>query len=184
LGDFEEADIDRVEKAYFTSDEEFARLVAEGRLKPENLEHAKAAEDKHREKLFEAATQCVYQLSNCGVRRKFHCYDDTNLYNAVWNFVECDDGDDDESLPDMIRFALEGSHRILFINRLGFDYISLPSRILKQAWLDAREKEIDSFDSELQAATKLVISNDPGGKKTRRRKTRKLKLVPPSQLDA
>jgi transcriptional regulator with XRE-family HTH domain len=184
LEDFDEADIARVEKAYFTSDEEFTQAVAEGRLKPEDLEDAKAAEAKQRAQLFEAATMAIYQLSNGGTRRKWYCHDDSmDFYNSVWELIEYEVYGDDEILPDMIRFAPEGSHRMFFINRLAFDYISLPSHILKQSWLDAREEEIDSLDSEVQTV-KRAISNDPAAKKPRRRKTRKLKLVPPSQSDA
>lgn len=172
LEDFAETDIERVQKAYFTSDEEFAQLITDGHLKPEDLEAAKAAESKQCERLFEAATKGIYQLSNGGVQRKWYCHDDgMDLYNSVWELIECE-AYGDEMLPEMIRFSPEGSHRMFFINRVGFDYISLPSHILKRSWLDAREEEIDSFDPEVQVATKLAVSNNPSRKKPRRRKTR------------
>jgi hypothetical protein len=60
---------------------------------------------------------------------------------------------------------------MFFINRLAFDYISLPSHILKRSWLDAREEEIDSFDPDVKSAAKRSISSDATGKKSRRRKT-------------
>lgn len=185
LEDFDEADIARVEKAYFTSDEEFTQAVAEGRLKPEELEDAKATEAKQRAQLFEAATMAIYQLSDGGVRRKWYCHDDSmDFYNSVWELIEYEAYGDDDMLPDMIRFAPEGGHRMFFINRLAFDYISLPSHILKRSWLDAREEEIDSLDPDLQAAAKRALSNDSPARKPRRRKPRKPKLMPPSQSDA
>lgn len=172
LEDFDEADVTRVEKAYFTSDDEFTQAVAEGRLKPEDLEDAKATEAEQSAQLFEAATRAVYQLSNGGIRRKWYCHDDSmGFYDSVWQFVEYEAYGDDDMLPDMIRFAPEGGHRMFFINRLAFDYISLPSHILKRSWLDARENEIDSFDPDAKSAAKRSISIDATGKKSRRRKT-------------
>lgn len=171
LEDFDEADVVRVEKAYFTSDEEFTQAVAAGHLAPEDLEDAKATEAKQRAQLYEAATKAVYQLSNGGIRRKWYCHDDsTGFYNSVWQFIEYEAYGDDDMLPDMIRFAPEGGHRMFFINRLAFDYISLPSHILKRSWLAAREEEIDSFDPDIKSAAKRSISRDATRKKSRRRK--------------
>jgi transcriptional regulator with XRE-family HTH domain len=180
--DFEEADIKRVEKLIRISDEEYAQLVADGHIKAEDLESEKAKNEKQASQLFEAATDIVYQLSNGGVLRKFNAYsgDDEKLYNAVYQFIEYEFSDD-EIMPEMIRFALEGSHRMIFINRLAFDYMSLPTHQLKRGWLEAQEEMIDSFDPDVQEAAKLAVANDArpaGKKKPATKKSTKLKLVP------
>ena len=84
-------------------------------------------------------------------------------------------------MPAMMRFAPEGAHRMIFINRLAFDYMSLPTHQLKRGWLEAQEEMIDSLDPDVQEAAKLVVANDDppaGRKKSATKKSRKLKLVP------
>src|SRR5215831_11041382 len=110
LEDFEEDDVKRVEKLFHISDEEYAQLVADGHIKAEDLESEKRDNEERASQLFEAATDIVYQLSNGGVRRKFNVYsgDDEKLYNAVYQFIEYE-SDDDELMPAMMRFALEGA---------------------------------------------------------------------------
>jgi transcriptional regulator with XRE-family HTH domain len=144
LEDFEDADVKRVEKLFHISDEEYAQLVADGHIKAEDLEREKAKNEKQADQLFEAATDVVYQLSNGGVRRKFKTYsgDDQELYNAVYQLIEYESGADDEIIPEMIRFAPEGGHRMIFVNRLAFDYMSLPTHHA-QAWLGRSRRRND-----------------------------------------
>jgi hypothetical protein len=124
-------------------------------------------------------------LSNCGVRRKFKAYsgDDQELYNAVYQLIEYESSDDDEIMPEMIRFAPEGSHRMIFINRLAFDYVSLPTHQLKRGWVEAQEEMIDKLDPDGREVAELVVASDErlAGKKTATKKSKKLKLVPGSR---
>jgi hypothetical protein len=91
------------------------------------------------------------------------------------------ESDDDEIIPEMIRFAPEGSHRMIFINRLAFDYVSLPTHQLKRGWIEAEEEMIDSLDCDVQEVAKFVVANDEPPRQKEKiaiKKSKKLKLVP------
>jgi hypothetical protein len=66
--DFPPEEVERVEKMVMITDEEYKKLVADGHIKPEDLETEKAKNQQKTEGIFEVATTVSYQLSNGTLR--------------------------------------------------------------------------------------------------------------------
>jgi hypothetical protein len=129
--------------------------------------------------LFKAATKTIYQLSNGGAQREFKAFGDAALYNAVYQLIEYES---ELLAPGMVRFEVEDSDRMIFINQRAFDYISLPSHQLKRGWMEVHEEELDEYDSEDPEPVLIADNkNFVGSARKRTSKSSKLKLVPRQQ---
>jgi len=64
LEDFAEADIQRVTEQIMITEEQYAQLVADGMIKPEDLEAEKTRNQAETDRICALATQIVYQFSN------------------------------------------------------------------------------------------------------------------------
>jgi transcriptional regulator with XRE-family HTH domain len=140
VDEFDPAAVERIEKMLeITTDEEFKRLVDEGRIKAEDVEKARAKENAAVDRIFKLARDVVYQLSS-GRKRHISVYDDEDVYNAFWEMVgNYDDGD------RIIVFQAEGYHRTAFINKNALDYVSIPTHKYEAGELEASAKEIEFF---------------------------------------
>lgn len=123
LEDFSLTDIKRVQERIMTTDEQYKNLVADGVIKPEDLEKERAKNQQETDRIVGLATHVVYQLSN-GKKRSVWIDDEYAIYNAFYDLTEFDGGD---PADDMIRVAAEGGHRIVFINKSALDYVSIPT---------------------------------------------------------
>jgi len=136
IDDFAELDVKRIEEAVTITEQQYATLIADGYIKPENLEAEKTKNAAVTEEIFEMATSVVYQLSN-GKRRRvsvMFC----NLYEAFGDLVE--DGGENFDKDSSILLQ-NGYHRSVFINPDAVDYISIPTHLL--------DKSIDESSAEL-----------------------------------
>jgi transcriptional regulator with XRE-family HTH domain len=144
IEDFAEEDVERVEKAVMITDQQYTELVADGCIKPEELETEKAKNAAVTDKIFEMATSVVYQLST-GKRRRVNVTD-CNLDEAFGDLVD-DDGetfDEDSS----ILLQSEGYHRSVFINPDAVDYISIPTHLLERNSDETSAEMLDEFDGD------------------------------------
>ena len=123
LEDFDPIDVQRVQSMIMITDEEYAQLVAEGRIKPEDLEKERENNQKKTDRIFKLASRTTYQLST-GQQRDVYVDDDEDLYNAFYELTEFDRGEPDD---DVILLSAEGRHRIVFINKAALDYVSIPT---------------------------------------------------------
>ena len=121
--DFDRADVQRVQRMIMITDEQYAQLVADGDIKPEDLENERKKNQEETDRIFKLASTTTYQLST-GQRRDVYVDNDEDLYNAFYELIEFDGG---EPADDMIRLPAEGRHRILFINKGALDYVSIPT---------------------------------------------------------
>lgn len=64
-----------------------------------------------------------------------------NLYNAFYDLI---DFDDDISAEDMILLDTEGRHLVIFINKAGLDYVSIPKHQYNKGQMEAEALEIES----------------------------------------
>jgi transcriptional regulator with XRE-family HTH domain len=160
-GEFDPAAVERVEKILeTTTDEEFRQFVDEGRIKLEDVEKARAKEKAAVDRIFELASNVVYQLTT-GQKRHIGAYDDEDVYGAFWQIVESDDDDDDDSI---IVFQAEGYHRTAFINKNALDYVSIPTHKYEAGELESSAEEIEFFgdDDSEPPKEKLRVRNRKG----------------------
>jgi transcriptional regulator with XRE-family HTH domain len=133
LEDFDPADVQRVQKMIMITDEQYAELVADGRIKPEDLEKEQSKNQETTDRIFKLASLATYQLST-GLRRDVHVDSDEDLYNAFYELTEFDGGEP----PDgMILLQAEGSHRIVCINKGALDYVSIPTHKYEAGSIEA-----------------------------------------------
>jgi transcriptional regulator with XRE-family HTH domain len=123
LDDFDPADVQRVQQMIMITDEQYANLVAEGTIKPEDLEHERKKNQEETDRIFKLASVTMYQLST-GKRREVDVDDPEDLYNAFFELIEFEGG---EPADDMILLPAEGRHRIVCINKGALDYVSIPT---------------------------------------------------------
>lgn len=123
LDDFADADVERVQKSIMITDAQFDQLVADGLIKPEDLASERRKNEINTEKIFKLASITTYQLSS-GVKRDLSVYDEEALYEAFSGLIDFEDQALDEEL---IRLEVEGSHKIVFINKTSIDFISIPT---------------------------------------------------------
>jgi hypothetical protein len=142
LGDFDPADVQRVQQAIMITDEQYAELVAEGRIKPEDLETERKRNQEKTDRIFKLASTTMYQLST-GQQRDVYVDGDENLYNAFSELIEFDGG---ESADDLILLPAEGSHRIVFINKGALDYVSIPTHKYEAGSVEAAADALDGME--------------------------------------
>lgn len=140
LEEFSEADVERVEKRILITDEQYDELIADGRIKPQDLEKEKKKNQEQTDKIFKLASRAVYQLSN-GQRREAYVFEDSALYDAFYELIEF--GKDFSNA--MILFPVEGPHRTIFINANGVDYVSLPTQKYEAGSIDAASDDLESL---------------------------------------
>jgi transcriptional regulator with XRE-family HTH domain len=141
--DFEKDEIARVEKMLkCTTDEQFAKLVADKHIQPEEVEGYKAEEAAKLEKIFSLASTVRYQFST-GKQRILSVDDDQNLYDATYAiFEDLFDKDD-----PFVRLPMAGGyHEVAFINLATVDYISVPNHRFIKGSDEALEKEIEEAE--------------------------------------
>jgi transcriptional regulator with XRE-family HTH domain len=143
LEDFDRADVQRVQQMIMITDEQYAQLVVEGKIKPEDLEKEKKKNQEETDKIFRLASTTMYQLST-GKRRDIYVDDRESLYNAFYELIELDN---DELADDMILLTAEGSHRIAFINKDALDYVSIPTHQYEAGSVDAAAAVLESAES-------------------------------------
>jgi transcriptional regulator with XRE-family HTH domain len=154
--DFPQEDVKRIEMAIMITDEQYKELVADGRIKPEELEAEKAKNSAATDQIFEMATNVVYQLST-GKRRSVNVTD-CDLYEAFDDLVDEDGENFDED--SSILLQSEGYHRAVFINPDAVDYISIPTHLLEESGDRASAEMLDELDDHEQTKRRQL-----GGKK-------------------
>jgi transcriptional regulator with XRE-family HTH domain len=156
LKDFAPEDVERVEKMVVITDEEFEKLVADGHIKPEDLETEKAARRADTLEIFGMANSIVYQLSN-GPRRDIPIVDSEALFETFRTFVDDISGEgNDFDNDDTILLQAEGYHRAIYINPDAVDYISIPTHWLEKASDEVDAAEIDAFGDDDDKPSKKV----------------------------
>jgi transcriptional regulator with XRE-family HTH domain len=139
LEEFEPAHVQRVREKIMITDEQYEKLVAEGRIKGEDLEKERAKDKEETDLIFEMALNTIYQLST-GQRRSVYVDDPENLFNAFYELADFQGGD---PADDMIRLEAEGRHRIIFINKSALDYVVIPSHKYNEGRIDAHAAVLD-----------------------------------------
>jgi transcriptional regulator with XRE-family HTH domain len=123
LEDFDPVDVERVTGRVMITDEEYEKLVADGQIKPEDLESEREKNQKKTDLIFALASKTTYQLSS-GERRRVYVDGAERLYRAFSELIDFDGG---ESPNGMIVLAAEGWHRTIFINKGALDYVMVPT---------------------------------------------------------
>lgn len=139
LEDFHAEDIDRVRSMIMITDDEYGKLVTDGRIAPDQLENERSKNQEKTDLIFEAATDVVYQLSS-GVRRRVYVDNSDDLYNAFYELIAFDGGHPSD---DMIVLSAEGRHRIAFINKGALDYVVIPSHRYQDGAVEAGAADLD-----------------------------------------
>ncbi len=125
---FDPADVERVRNMVMITDKQYEALVADGRIKPEDLEGERAKNQAKTDLIFNMALQTTYQLST-GQHRSVYVDGPENLFDAFYELIDFDGG---ISADGMIRLEAEGSHRIIFINKSSLDYVAIPTHQLNE----------------------------------------------------
>lgn len=125
IEDFDPTQVERIRQQIMITDEQYDKLVADGRIKAEDLEIERARNRVVTDRIFNLASMTTYQLST-GRRRTVYVDDRQALFRAFWEVVDQNDG----TVDDMIRLEAEGRHRIIFINKGALDYVSVPTHQL------------------------------------------------------
>lgn len=139
LEDFEPAHVQRVRERIMITDQQYEKLVAEGRIKAEDLEKERARNKEETDLILETALKTIYQLST-GQRRSVYVDDPENLFNAFYELTDFEGGD---PADDMIRLEAEGRHRIIFINKNALDYVAIPTHQYNEGRTNADAAELD-----------------------------------------
>jgi transcriptional regulator with XRE-family HTH domain len=145
--DFAKEDIDRVQQCVMITDEQYEKLVADGLIKPEDLESEKAKNAATIERILERAREVVYQIS-VGPHRtiSISSYDARVVFDAFYRFIE---PDAEDSLDGgLCCFPSEGYHRTSFINPNAIDYISIPAHIYDEGEIDAFDESTGGLDDD------------------------------------
>ena len=145
LDEFDSADVERVSKMVMITDAQYQKLVADGAIKPDELESERAKNQAVTDRIFEAAQHTVYQLST-GQRRSMYVDRPESLFDAFYELI---DFDGSTSSEDMIRVEAEGAHRIIFINKHGLDYVSIPTHRLNEGRTERDAEAIDSLGDQV-----------------------------------
>jgi hypothetical protein len=138
LEDFDPEDVQRVQQMIMITEEQYAQLVADGRIKPGDLENERKKNQEKTDRIFKLASTTTYQLST-GQRRDVYVEDHEDLYNAFYELIEFDGG---EPADGMILLEAEGRHRTIFINKSALDYISIPTHQYEAGGVDAAAADL------------------------------------------
>ncbi|SDO86429.1 hypothetical protein, partial [Aureimonas jatrophae] len=153
-GDFEDfaaEDVERVRGWVTVSDAQLEALVADARLEPSQLETERAKAQDREDRLFALATETVWQFST-GVQRREVVVEEEALYEA---FYPLTDFDGDILDGELLRLACEGRHRIIFINPVAIDYVSIPT----QSFEDGQSSVVADGLDEMEAADAQVAAS-------------------------
>jgi hypothetical protein len=142
LEDFDRADVQRVQQMIMITDEQYAQLVADGRIKPEDLENERKKNQEETDRIFKLASTTTYQLSS-GQRRDVYINNHEDLYNAFYELIEFDGG---EPADDMILLTAEGRHRIVFVSKGALDYVSIPTHKYEAGSIEAAAADLEGME--------------------------------------
>lgn len=142
LEDFNDADVRRVQGMIMITDDQYAQLVADGRIKPEELEYEKKKNQEETDKIFKLASVITYQFSS-GKRRELDVYEPEAIYQAFHWLIDFGEDATDE---DMILVPAEGRHRIAFINKDALDYISIPTHKYEAGSVETAADELEEME--------------------------------------
>lgn len=139
LEDFDQDHVKRIQERIMITDDQYKELVADGLIKPEDLEKERAKNQAKTDLLFNNATYVFYQLST-GQQRSVYIDSDENIFNAFANLIDSDGGDPAEN---MIRLEAESYHRLVFINKNALDYVAIPSHKYNNGQTDSLAIDLD-----------------------------------------
>ena len=137
--DFDPTDVERIRKMIMITDEEYDGLVADGKIKADELEAERAANQADTDLILDLAHKTTYQLSS-GQLRSVYVDRSKNLFDALYDLTDYDGG---EPADDLIRLEAEGWHRIVFIGKSALDYIIVPTHRYNDGKVDAEADDID-----------------------------------------
>lgn len=140
LDEFSDEDVQRVSEQIMITDAQYEQLVAEGRIRSEDLEKERATNQEKTNRILRLATTMTYQLSTGHRRSEDVSAED--LFNAFYEFTDFDGGVSE----DMIHLSIAGWHRIVFINRNAFDYVMLPTHRFLEGRTEVNAKELEELD--------------------------------------
>ncbi len=121
--DFDEKDVERVQKRIMITDGQYEKLIADGIIKPEDLDKELEKNQAKTDMIFDMAIMTTYQLST-GQKRKVYIDQEDEIFKAFYTLT--DFGGNDVT-DDLIHIAAEGRERIIFLNKNQIDYIIIPS---------------------------------------------------------
>jgi hypothetical protein len=124
------------------TDEQYAELVTDGRIKPEDLETERKKNQEETDRIFELASTTTYQLST-GQRRDVYIDNHEHLYSAFCKLTEFDGG---QPADDMILLQAEGRHRTIFINKGALDYVSIPTHRFEASSVEAAAADLEGME--------------------------------------
>lgn len=163
LEEFAQEDVERVRGWVMITDEQFEALVADGSIKPDELEAERAKVQAMTDRLFALATETVWQFST-GVQRREIIFEEDALFNAFYPLV---DFGDHHSEDEMLRVACEGSHRIIFINPRALDYVSIPTHSFEEGHSLVVADELDAIEASEAKRAKLPKPSTRKGRTAR-----------------
>jgi transcriptional regulator with XRE-family HTH domain len=143
LDGFDPADVRRVREMIMITDEQYQKLVADGLIKPEDLESERSKNQAKTDLILEMAYKTTYQLST-GQRRSVYVDDSENLFDA---FSDLTDFEEVEVTDEMIRLEAEGRHRIIFINKNALDYVSFPTHRYNEGRVNVADDALRTEDA-------------------------------------
>jgi transcriptional regulator with XRE-family HTH domain len=143
LEDFDPADVQRVNERIMITDEQYQKLVADGRIQPEDLEQERERNQKESDLILATATRATYQLSS-GQRPSVYVDEAEELFRAFYRLTDFDGGDPAE---DMVILPAEGWHRTIFINKSALDYVVIPTHRYIEGRTEADTKDLDALDT-------------------------------------
>ena len=153
VDEFNPADVKRVSERIMITDEQYAELVAEGKIKPEDLEKERESNQTETDRIFKLAHETTYQLSS-GQRRSAYVDTPERLFNGFYELTDFDGGD--SAGNDMILLVAEGRHRTIFINKSALDYVMIPTHKYIEGRIDATAEDLDAPKSTAKSPRKKV----------------------------
>ncbi|HEX4267461.1 MAG TPA: helix-turn-helix transcriptional regulator [Steroidobacteraceae bacterium] len=141
VGEFDPFDVDRVTNRIMVTDEQYRKRVADGKIKPEDLEGMRKKDRKETDRIFDLATGTKYQLSS-GQQRRLYVDAPETLFDALYELTDSGGGDPD----NIIVLPAQGAHRTVFINKDALDYVICPTHLYLQGRTDADSRDLDSVE--------------------------------------
>jgi transcriptional regulator with XRE-family HTH domain len=141
LEDFDDADVQRVQQMIMITDDQYAQLFSDGRIKPDDLEAERKKNQEETDKIFKLASQTTYQLST-SQQRNVRADSYVDLYSAFSGLIEFGG----EPLDEMVLLQVEGVHRTIFINKLALDYVSIPTHQYEAGRVEAEAAMLEDIE--------------------------------------
>lgn len=161
--DFDEADVQRVQGRIMITDAQYKELVADGRIKAEDLEEERKNNTDDTDRIFELANNIIYQLSTGERRSVFIEGSDEDVFGAFYPLIDFGDMHEDD---EMILFSNAGYHRTIFINPLALEFVSLPTHKFEAGSLEIEAETLDALGDDDDDPTPTTTP------KTRKRQTK------------